>query len=761
MMNKGSSKPKMNLKRSFSTALGTESSHLQVKVFVRVRPFNDREKTCTCRKVVNVVDKTSLIFDPEEEDELFYFKGVPQKSRDITRRLNKNLHFEFDQVFDQESTNQEVFEASTKNIISSIFEGYNCSVFAYGATGAGKTFTMLGTPEHPGIAYLTIVELLKFIDQAADIKVTLGASYLEVYNENVKDLLYPSSNVLHLREDAAGGRITVSGLKVKQIDHADELFALLSAGNRNRSQHPTDSNAESSRSHAVFQVHARIVSNGQVKISKLSMIDLAGSERGAATGCKGMRFKEGSNINKSLLALGNCINALADGLKHVPYRDSKLTRILKDSLGGNCQTIMIANISPSSSSFEDTYNTLKYATRTKCIKATISKNVMNESLSIPQYKKMVQELNAKITEIQGGLSFPDISNWKNKIETLFEERRKLYKEILLLQSQGKLTNWRIRQKVQALSHHDPSSKLQCLDRLATSISQLKARSDSIRGRIAEYRPLQEQNDKQIEKLEEEIKKEEKIGPMLQLIFDYQKGMVELEEHKIRCSHFEKIVKLKAKHEESLNSTIKTVLPVLNQYHTLIKSNGQDNPELTAKYEDALRSLDGVKGVSWLGDEEEEEEDSEDYIQLRLNSIKENDVDLQNGAKSLTTTFFLSPIYQLSKPKNNRIGNGTPSPAKKPKFILKSANPRINFNMKTPVPSNNKENIMKRTPLTSTGVKLKTPAVPNRSNNRPHPYRRTPLKQNISNVANKTIVNRTAVPEKEVPSLKRQMTRRIL
>lgn len=140
--------------------------------------------------------------------------------------------------------------------------------------------------------------------------------------------------------------------------------------------------------------------SGQVRVSKLSMIDLAGSERGAATGCAGARFTEGANINKSLLALGNCINGLADGLRHIPYRDSKLTRLLKDSLGGNCQTVMIANVSPSSLSFEDTYNTLKYANRAKKIKSNIKKNVVNGENHLSQYIKRIEELTKEKEELK-------------------------------------------------------------------------------------------------------------------------------------------------------------------------------------------------------------------------------------------------------------------------------------------------------------------------------------------------------------------------
>lgn len=146
-----------------------------------------------------------------------------------------------------------------------------------------------------------------------------------------------------------------------------------------------------------------IKSSGQVRMAKLSMIDLAGSERGAATGCAGARFTEGANINKSLLALGNCINSLADGQRHVPYRDSKLTRLLKDSLGGNCRTVMIANISPSSITYEDTYNTLKYATRAKKIKSNIKKNVVNCENHIEQYVKRVDELTKEVERLQAAM----------------------------------------------------------------------------------------------------------------------------------------------------------------------------------------------------------------------------------------------------------------------------------------------------------------------------------------------------------------------
>lgn len=367
-----------------------------MKVVVRVRPLSLREQENNARLIVDVVDDKMVVFDPKREEETFFFQGVKQKGRDMLKKQNKNTQYLFDRVFGCDSTNEQVFEGSTKNIVSSVLDGYNCSVFVYGATGAGKTFTMLGTQDNPGITFRTMVDLFKQIDeQRVDKDFEIGVSYLEVYNETVKDLLNPSSGALFLRED--GGGVVVAGLKLERISDPDRMFELLEYGNKNRSQHATDANAESSRSHAVFQVFLKMKTkaNAQTKMVKLSMIDLAGSERGAATGCTGVRFKEGSNINKSLLALGNCINALADGLRHIPFRDSKLTRLLKDSLGGNCQTVMIANISPAHHTIEDTHNTLKYATRAKTIKFQIKRNVVSVELHVSHYIKMVEDLQAE------------------------------------------------------------------------------------------------------------------------------------------------------------------------------------------------------------------------------------------------------------------------------------------------------------------------------------------------------------------------------
>nr|CAD7430112.1 unnamed protein product [Timema monikensis] len=277
-----------------------------MKVIVRVRPPNSKELGNNFREIIQVVDDSMLIFDPKSDEQSFFYQGVKQNRRDIAKKQNKELNFLFDCVFGYESTNYDIYESSTKDIIASVLEGYNCSVFVYGATGAGKTHTMLGSKDNPGISLLTMVELYSQIERLKEEReFELGATYLEVYNENVLDLLQPSSSPLPLRDDGNFG-VTVAGLKIQRITSADELFSMLAQGNKNRTQHPTDANAESSRSHAVFQtyIQSRMRVSGEKKLVKLTMIDLAGSERGAATGCKGMRFTEGANINRSLLSLG-------------------------------------------------------------------------------------------------------------------------------------------------------------------------------------------------------------------------------------------------------------------------------------------------------------------------------------------------------------------------------------------------------------------------------------------------------------------------
>ena len=277
----------------------------------------------------------------------------------------KTKHYAFDVAFGPDSTQQEVYDKTARSLVRKVVEGYNACCFAYGATGAGKTFTMMGNLEHMGVIPLTLEDLMLLTAEGAeeqDFRITM--QYVEIYNEKIKDLLNPSDANLDVREIPSKGTY-VAGASDKPVASPTEMMELIHQGNLYRTTESTRCNEVSSRSHAVLQMTVQSKSRyteGASKVAKLNMIDLAGSERQSRTDNKGMRLTEGANINRSLLALGNCINALADRAKkasHVPYRDSKLTRLLKDSLGGNCLTTMIANVSPSFDQFDETLNSLK------------------------------------------------------------------------------------------------------------------------------------------------------------------------------------------------------------------------------------------------------------------------------------------------------------------------------------------------------------------------------------------------------------------
>lgn len=346
------------------------------------------------------------VFDPPEDNPVQKFSRsvVPATGKKV-----KDQVFAFDRVFDDNASQTDVYEATTKNLLDSVLDGYNATVFAYGATGCGKTHTITGTSQQPGIIFLTMQELFEKISDRSDEKQTeITLSYLEIYNETIRDLLVSggSKQGLMLREDS-NQAVTVAGLTSHHPKDVQEVMDMIVQGNEYRTVSPTAANATSSRSHAVLQINvAQKDRNAAVNephtMATLSIIDLAGSERASATKNRGERLFEGANINKSLLALGSCINALCDARKnnHIPYRNSKLTRLLKFSLGGNCKTVMIVCVSPSSEHFDETQNTLRYANRAKNIQTKVTRNVFNVNRHVKDFLVKIDEQMALINQLK-------------------------------------------------------------------------------------------------------------------------------------------------------------------------------------------------------------------------------------------------------------------------------------------------------------------------------------------------------------------------
>ncbi|GAA6214511.1 kinesin-like protein KIF19 [Lates japonicus] len=374
-----------------------ESKDHQLTVALRIRPLSDAEQEEAATIVAHRVDDQMVVLmDPMEDPD------------DILRaNRSREKTYMFDVAFDYSASQEEVYRATTRGLIEGLISGYNATVFAYGPTGCGKTYTMLGTDKEPGIYVRTLNDLFRAIEETSDdMLYSVSMSYLEIYNEMIRDLLNPSSGFLDLREDSKGV-IQVAGITEVSTINAQEIMELLMKGNKQRTQEPTAANQTSSRSHAVLQVAVKQQSRcrdvlQEVRFARLFMIDLAGSERAAQTQNRGQRLKEGAHINRSLLALGNCINALSDknGNKYVNYRDSKLTRLLKDSLGGNSRTVMIAHISPASVAFEESRNTLTYADRAKSIRTRVKKNLINVSYHIAQYTNIISDLRCEIQRLK-------------------------------------------------------------------------------------------------------------------------------------------------------------------------------------------------------------------------------------------------------------------------------------------------------------------------------------------------------------------------
>lgn len=454
-----------------------------MRVCVRVRPLNAKELEAGAKSIIDVIDNNLLVFDPfvyDEANDQYQYHGKTYK--EIGKKANKNLQFSFDRVFGVNDDNLTVYQETTKDFVNSLLNGYNCSVFAYGSTGSGKTHTMLGSKNNPGVIFFTTMDLYEQIEKEADKNLEVSVSYFEIYNEVIYDLLDPTSGKpLSVLEDSNKG-MTIKNLSIHQPRDADHLLEMLEFGNKNRKQHPTDSNAESSRSHAIFQLSLRRkdFSNEQemtIQVSKMSLIDLAGSER-ANVAYKTYRSnglsREGGNINKSLLSLGNCISALANNANnnksgYIPYRSSKLTLILRDSLGGNCQTLMVATVSLSASQYEEIHNTLLYAERAKGVQLSVRKNNISVGVQPRDYKHMFEKMNQEksifLEQIESlkeeiekykSKSIPAnpvcssseavqlLNSVKSRLDELFAERLELRKKLLDYEHNLKLLDVRLR-----------------------------------------------------------------------------------------------------------------------------------------------------------------------------------------------------------------------------------------------------------------------------------------------------------------------------
>ena len=533
-----------------------------LKVYIRVRPplMNEKDSSLPFRSVASVSDDKTTIslieylgFEFEE--------ALKQKEIVDNPSLFLPHPYTFDHIFDMDSTQEDVYQIAAVPAVESLINGYNSTIFAYGQTGTGKTYTMEGfsynylSPKK-GLIPRAIENIFEYIENNSNSDTTfiIRVTYLQIYNESIDDLLKSEKKHLSIRENHKKG-IYVEGLSEWAVCSPNDIYALLEKGAQNRTKAHTKMNDVSSRSHAVFTIilEQMKIYNGKkkVKCGKLNMVDLAGSERVKLSGATGKQLDESRRINKSLSALGNVINALTDPkTKHIPYRDSKLTRLLQNSLGGNCKTSMIAMISPYDGSFNESISTLNFAKRAKRIriKASINEEV-NQNALISQYENELSRLRKELeekNEIINNNSFikkiemEKLQAEKDKNEALQaleqaslrflqerEEKRKLEKKIEIMKFQMIPGGQKIKiedtpefktllQKHQILLEKDFNEKLNDLEKEKELIQISKEQVDS-------YNDLLKKQKETMESLTSNLKeKEDNINHLNEMIDSYEK-----------------------------------------------------------------------------------------------------------------------------------------------------------------------------------------------------------------------------------------------
>ena len=389
--NGGEAPPPSQIRHSIAPVLQRESTSNNIKVVARFRPKNELEISLETGKpdLIKFVNETTMMVGDGKEKET------------IT----------FDRIFPPCTPQAEVFEQVGIPLIEDVLTGYNGTVFAYGQTGSGKTYSMMGVDLYDearkGLIPRAASKIFDRVDQMeGNVEFILTCSMLEIYKETMNDLLCNEPNHLKIKEDRRRG-IYVQGLTEVSVDCEDDMLELIALGEQMRTVAKTKCNAVSSRSHTLFRLEVKQkFPNESEKRGILNLIDLAGSEKVHLSGVTGNGLEEAKKINLSLSALGNVIHSLINGSDHIPYRDSKLTRLLQESLGGNYKTTILIALSPCFRHFDESINTIKFAQRAKSIKNKVSINIQN---SPEEYQKIIDKMTTElhkayteITELRGG-----------------------------------------------------------------------------------------------------------------------------------------------------------------------------------------------------------------------------------------------------------------------------------------------------------------------------------------------------------------------
>ncbi|KAM6437074.1 kinesin-like protein KIF21A isoform 4-T4 [Liasis olivaceus] len=641
--------------------MSTGQDESSVRVAVRIRPQLAKEKIEGCHICTSVTPGEPQVF------------------------LGKDKAFTFDYVFDIESQQEEIYLQCIEKLIEGCFEGYNATVFAYGQTGAGKTYTM-GTgfdvnimEDEQGIIPRAVKHLYKCIEEKKHAAIKQGlpppefkvnAQFLELYNEEILDLFDSTRDIdsknkksnIKIHEDSAGGIYTV-GVTTRTVNIEAEMMQCLKLGALSRTTASTQMNVQSSRSHAIFTIHLcqtrvcppldadnmtdnRIImessqlSEFETLTAKFHFVDLAGSERLKRTGATGERAKEGISINCGLLALGNVISALGDKSKkvtHVPYRDSKLTRLLQDSLGGNSQTVMIACVSPSDRDFMETLNTLKYANRARNIKNKVMVNQDRASQQISALRSEITRLQLELMEYKTGKRIID--------EEGVESINDMFHENAMLQTE----NNNLRVRIKAMQETIDALRARITQLASDQANQILARAgegnEEISNMIHNYI-------KEIEDLRAKLLESEAVNENLRRNLSrastrstyfggpsaFSASMLPSDKETIEILDLAKkdLEKLKKK-EKKKKKRLQKLEESSQEERSAIKEENTDNEQgkkdekgISEREINELEAEDGHEPSDHEDDEEEEEDEDEDDMEV-VESSDESDSDSDEKA----------------------------------------------------------------------------------------------------------------------------------
>ena len=561
-----------------------------VKVMVRVRPQNQREKDRNCSVIVDTDSSNCQItLNNPNESEI-------QKI------------FLYDAIFPISCSQQAIYEEGAFPLVDSVIEGYNGTIFAYGQTGCGKTHTMMGDPineEKRGVIPRAFAHIFGSIESSPTKNFLIRCSYIEIYNEEIHDLIgKDTKNKLDLKENS-DKEMFIKDLSMHIVTGINEIEKLMLTGTKNRSVGETAMNKDSSRSHSIFTIYIEASENdgqgGQrITAGKLNLVDLAGSERQSKTGATGDRLKEANKINLSLSALGNVISALVDGRSsHIPYRDSKLTRLLQDSLGGNTKTLMIANISPSSENYDETLGTLRYASRAKNIKNQPKVNEDPKDALLREYAEEIKKL--KLMLENGGPTTPNIN--LSSANHTNENLRPINKKDIMDDS---------------VEYESPNSKPKKNKNKNGSDNEFNENEQKLKEEIFDERRKREQLENLLKEMEQKLTR----GGTL--------PTGNLEENKKNKDISGKLKKQKKKEEQLMHEKQQKEEEILNiekKYDSLqeeVEELRKIIKRLRKKYKDATREIKDLEKEHELN-----REDLLDTIRLQEKDIKINQSIIQN------------------------------------------------------------------------------------------------------------------------------------